>query len=1044
VHPTELLRLFDEWEERTRGLVISPHRVAIEPEFSALFPKERTPKQIIDDARRPGLLDRFRPTSNDTSALDVGAVEACAPDVPREIVEFELLLPADFAVKPGAARSWLASLQSLREPMSFEVLGLPDQVTIKLACDAIDSASITGSLRSYFPEAKARASRTSLRQLWGRADGFGVILGFGLKERVFRELRTDDKLDVDPLVGIIGELSRLLAGELGLVQVLVAPAKDSWGAEFESFALSIDDVDKVLPHIRSKFSEQLFAAVLRVAASAPSQDRAVELARSLAYAVTGAVRSDANELILVDQGDHTFESEVEDVLDRATHRTGMLLSLSEMLTLLHPPSASVRSERFVRQAGRTKAAPVSAIGRGLILGTNEHDGETHTVSLSTEERLRHTYVIGASGTGKSTLLLSMAMQDIEAGNGFAVLDPHGDLIEDILARIPAERAGDVVVFDPADEAYPVGFNILSAHSELERTLLSSDLVAVFKRLSTSFGDQMVAVLGNAILAFLESTEGGTLLDLRRFLIDKSFRARFLETVQDEQVLSYWQEEFTLLKGLPHAPILTRLNTFLRSKLIRYMVAQKKDQLDMRSIMDGRKILLAKLSQGGIGEENSHLLGSLIVAKIAQAAMSRQDAAATSRVPFFLYIDEFHHFITPSLAAILSGARKYGLGLTLAHQEMRQLKSRSEEVASAVLGNAYTRIVFRVGDQDAKTLADGFSFFEAKDLQNLGIGEAVARIERPDSDFNLRTWPLADLSVAVARDRREAVLGASRASFATPKAQVEAELRAERPAARDVHVEESSGQSKQTPSGDRSSAIPAFNPAAERLPGRGGPQHKYLQSLIKYLAEDRGFSVAVEKMVLGGHGHVDVVLEREGLRIGCEISVTTRVEHELRNLTKCLAAGCNYAVLISSNLRTLKLARAAMGKVDETRVRFLEPDKFIAFLEELPGRAVPVRTRAAKRHESATPRAEESLKPKRSKDTPDAGSLEATDAPKRMLNAKAAAAYIGLATQTLAKLRCTGDSPPFFKIGRQVVYDVSELDAWLSVRRRRSTSDSGKT
>lgn len=320
------------------------------------------------------------------------------------------------------------------------------------------------------------------------------------------------------------------------------------------------------------------------------------------------------------------------------------------------------------------------------------------------------------------------MQDIAAGNGFAVLDPHGDLIDDILARMPKERVGDVIVFDPADEAYPVGFNILSAHSELERTLLASDLVAVFKRLSTSFGDQMVAVPGNAILAFLESTEGGTLLDLRRFLIDKSFRAHFLETVQDEQVVSYWQEEFTLLKGLPRAPVLTRLNIFLRSKLIRHMVAQKEDRLDMRAIMDGKRILLAKLSQGEIGAEISHLLGSLIVAKIAQAAMSRQDEAAKNRVPFFLYIDEFHHFITPSLAAILSGARKYGLGLTLAHQEMRQLKSRSEEVASAGLGNAHTRVVFRVGDQDAKTLADGFSFFEAKDLQNLGIGEAIARIE----------------------------------------------------------------------------------------------------------------------------------------------------------------------------------------------------------------------------------------------------------------------------------------------------------------------------
>ncbi len=180
----------------------------------------------------------------------------------------------------------------------------------------------------------------------------------------------------------------------------------------------------------------------------------------------------------------------------------------------------------------------------------------------------------------------MVAQDIAAGHGFAVLDPHGDLIDDVLARIPSDRARDVMLFDPADEAFPIGFNILSAHSELERTLLSSDLTAVFKRLSTTFGDQMATVLSNAILAFLESSEGGTLIDLRRFLIDKGFRARFLETVQDAQVVSYWQEEFPLLKGLPYAPLLTRLNTFLRPKLIRHMVAQKHDRLDMRAIMDG--------------------------------------------------------------------------------------------------------------------------------------------------------------------------------------------------------------------------------------------------------------------------------------------------------------------------------------------------------------------------------------------------------------------------------------------------------------------------
>jgi hypothetical protein len=1023
MHPTELLRLFDEWEERTRGLATWPHRVPIEPAYMPLFPKERIPKPIIDDARRPGLLDRRQRILRATPPIEVVHTDATSQDVPREVAEFELLLPVDFAVKVGAARGWLASLRSLIDPMSFEILGLSDQVVVQIASGRADSASVISSLRSFFPETKVRERRTSLRQAWERDEGFGVVLGFGLGGRVFRELHTEDKLDVDPLVGIIGELNRLSDGELGLVQLLVVPAKEPWREEFENFALSVDDADKVLPLIRSKFSEPLFAAVLRVAASAPDEDRAVQRARSLAYAVAAATRSDANELVLTETALYSPSVEAEDLLDRATHRPGMLLSLSEVLTLLHLPSASVRSERLVRQAGRTKSAPASAVGHSLVLGTNEHDGETLRVSLSTEERLRHTYVIGASGTGKSTLLLSMAMQDIDAGNGFAVLDPHGDLIEDILARIPEERAGDVVVFDPADESFPVGFNILSAHSELERTLLSSDLVAVFKRLSTSFGDQMIAVLGNAILAFLESTEGGTLLDLRRFLIDKSYRARFLETVQDDQVVSYWQDEFTLLKGLPHAPILTRLNIFLRSKLIRHMVAQKEDRLNMRAIMDGKNILLAKLSQGGIGEENSHLLGSLIVAKIAQAAMSRQDEAAAKRVPFFLYIDEFHHFITPSLAAILSGARKYGLGLTLAHQEMRQLKSRSEEVASAVLGNAYSRVVFRVGDQDAKTLADGFSYFEAKDLQNLGIGEAIARIERPDFDFNLRTSPPGVVPTATGDVRRRVVVDASRTRYAKSKEEVEADLRTQRFAEKGEEVEKPRTL-RRSARRDAGSPIPSSaTPSAERLPGRGGPQHKFLQSLISKLAEDRGFKVAVEKRVLDGHGHVDVYLEREALTIGCEISVSTGAEHEALNLSKCLSAGCNYAVLVSQDERTLIEARTLLGPVDEQRVRFLTPDRLISFLDGF---------------EPLRPAAE--VNPRTKARIPDEVRSAGTGVIQRMLITEDAATYLGLSVQTLAKMRWNGNSPPYTKAGRRVLYDLVDLDAWIAEGKRRSTSD----
>jgi hypothetical protein len=526
---------------------------------------------------------------------------------------------------------------------------------------------------------------------------------------------------------------------------------------------------------------------------------------------------------------------------------------------------------------------------------------------------------------------------------------------------------------------------------------------------------MVSVLGNAALAFLESTEGGTLLDLRDFLVDPAFRAKVLKTVQDDEVVSYWMREFALLKGVPHAPVLTRLNAFLRPKLVRRMVAQKNDRLNLRRLMDSKTIILAKLSQGAIGEENAHLLGSLLVSKIAQAAMSRQNVDAAQREPYFLYIDEFHHFVTPSITTILSGARKYGLGLILAHQESRQLKSRSEDVASAVLANASTRVVYRVGEHDAKAYADGFAFFEPRDLQSRGVGEAIARIDRADCDFNLRTEPLESVEPRLAVERRSKILETSRAKFGTPAAEIDSLLASRREVAPD-----SAGEK---PSPKRRGKAQSEAGAEAPLPGRGGVQHKYLQSLVKKLAEDRGFGVELEKRVFDGHGHIDAVLERGALRIAVEISVTTDVEHEVQNLTKCVAAGFEYVALISAERAILEAARAAFIGPPLRTLRFLLPESIIPFLDEV-GQASPPRARM-----KAPPSAER------------ASQLQSQASSVRLI-AKDAASYIGLAQQTLAKMRWSGESPPYFKVGRQVVYDRADLDAWLLKRRRRSTSDTG--
>ena len=229
---------------------------------------------------------------------------------------------------------------------------------------------------------------------------------------------------------------------------------------------------------------------------------------------------------------------------------------------------------------------------------------------------------------------------------------------------------------------------------------------------------MNSVLGNAVLAILESTQGGSLHDLRRFLLEKEFRQTILQTVTDVSVLYYWQHEFPLLKTTSIGPILTRLDTFLRPKSIRNMVVQKKG-LDFEALCNDNKIILCKLSQGLIGKENSYLLGSLILSKLHQAILRRQQQV--TRNPFLMYLDEFQNFMTPSIKEMISGVRKYNVGLILSHQDLQQLQREDGELLNSVLGNCNIRIVFRVGEPDAKRLQDGFTGFNHNDLQNLGRG-----------------------------------------------------------------------------------------------------------------------------------------------------------------------------------------------------------------------------------------------------------------------------------------------------------------------------------
>jgi len=791
----------------------------------------------------------------------------------------------------------------------------------------------------------------SLRDTWDSLRGSAAILEFGLGREFMLPLKTFREFSPDPLIPILGALSELREGDVGVLQVLFSPAVEPWP---ESILRAVTDgrgdpffldAPELTALAREKVAHPLFAAVIRTGAKSSSPGRAWEVIRGLAGTLVHLGRPEANELVPLAAEDADLE---EDLLARTAHRTGMLLGSAELASLVHLPHETVRIPALRREVRKTKRPPASVLGDGVALGLNLHEGETRTVCLPRDLRMRHVHVVGASGSGKSTLLTQMILEDLTSGEGLAVLDPHGDLVDEILSRFPEEREQDFILFDPGDEEVSLGWNMLEARSESEKTLLASDLVGVFRRLSTSWGDQMNSVLANAILAFLESERGGTLLELRRFLVDRDFRAEFLRTVSDSEVLYYWQREFPLLVGKPQGPILTRLDTFLRPKPVRRVVVERVNRLDFRGIVDGGRVFLAKLAQGAIGEENSALLGSLLVSAFHQAAMSRQDLSPHARRHFFLYLDEFHEVATPSMAALLTGARKYRLGLTLAHQELRQLEAKNKDLASAVLANAATRIVFRVGEDDARSLERGFATFAAADLLNLGVGEAVARVERADHDFNLETARLPDLDASLAAARREELVALTRRKF--PR-RAEEDARDTAPAPSSPAPEAPRPEPAPRPAGPLPPTpppAPAPPPPPKKAPrppeppaplGRGGPEHQYLQNLVKRWAESHGYRAVIEEPTPNDKGSVDVTLRSDDLSIACEISVTSKVGQEVGNALKCLEAGFHeVAILALERPRLAKIEAALKAKLTDSqlaRVHVVSPEELFTMLAMRP-------------------------------------------------------------------------------------------------------------
>lgn len=616
---------------------------------------------------------------------------------------------------------------------------------------------------------------------------------------------------------------------------------------------------------------------------------------------------------------------------------------------------------------------------------SQNKNEFQMAKISQKDRGIHFYVIGASGSGKTKFIQFLILQDIEKGNGFAVIDPHGDLIEDIKGILSIHYKPDdeeiskrVVLIDPSDPKFTVTFNPLEKLPDVPMSEQVNELVGSFRKIwSEAWGVRMEDLMRNSLIALGEAEY--TLAELPAFLTGRSFRKSVLSKVAHPLAQNYFTRFDTMTDRAQITwiePVMNKINAFLADERIRQMFFSAKGSFNIREIMDQKKILLVKLDKGKL-KDSADLLGSLLMAKIQIAAFSRSDIPQNKRTPFYLYIDEFQNFASESFAVVLSEARKYGLSLIMAHQTLDQI---SEELKSLILGNTGMQVFFRLNRHDAQLLAKEafeYSGFEVKTsglhgqkywslgeeweqhtnaLQSLSprtcyakhkiaggvIPFSTVEIETPWEvlgvaeheyyDF-IKTYPFGqDYLIA----REELQFQASQRQNIIKKT-IKEDQAQEQDEIKPKPVYDISQKQTVKLAGTPKTKKVQADIITPDFSEKGKSQHRYLQSLIKHMAEQKGFRAVIEQSVLDGTGRVDVSLERDEKKIACEIAVTTTYEHEVANIEKCLAAGYETVVMCSPEKNNLeKIKSLAMRKIkasDQEKIHFLQPDNLYFYLEK---------------------------------------------------------------------------------------------------------------
>lgn len=704
--------------------------------------------------------------------------------------------------------------------LEITVPHIGEEIVFYVAAPRILGSAVAKMIESMYPDAQVTAVKDyNIFNPEGASVGGAVLL----ERDKFLPIRTYRFLEADPLSQTANAFSRIAReGEGAAVQIVIRPAPERAGKEILDYAKRIFErgefrrkgmlketgellfgkaehkkveekkpktltpkEDEMLRAIEAKGSKPLFETNIRLMASAPTDARAREILKDLESAFLQFENPELNKFSFSE----LRGSSLKDLFYRFSFRVfnpeiSVLLSAEELASLFHFPNTPIETPKLKIAKSKEAPPPANIPQEGLLLGYGVFRGAETPVRMTRDDRRRHLYIIGQTGTGKTAFMKNMVRQDIEAGDGMCFIDPHGDTVEEILGLVPEHRIDDVIYFDPGDVQYPMGLNMLEYDPRYpeQKTFVVNELFSIFQKLygavPESLGPIFEQYFRNSTLLVMEDPpSGNTLLEIERVFVDKDFRDLKLSRSNNVVINTFWREIAEKASGEQslsnYAPYITsKFDTFLANEIMRPIIAQEKSAFNFREVMDQKKILLINLSKGRLGELNSSLIGLIMVGKLLMAAFSRVDVLEQERKDFYVYIDEFQNVTTKSIATILSEARKYRLDLIITHQFVGQLE---EEIKKAVFGNAGSVAAFRIGSDDAEFIAKQFEpVFSPSDLLNVDNYNAFLKLlinGQPSRPFNFRTYPPAEPK----RDIAARIKEISRIKYGRPREEVEAEI-----------------------------------------------------------------------------------------------------------------------------------------------------------------------------------------------------------------------------------------------------------------------------